>query len=177
MGSGTWELTGAGTVWGIFGNEGIVTLNSGTSTILLSNNSTSARTFVGGVGYVYNNLVIGGTTSSSTLTISSNATFNTFSSIKTVAHTILFVGGSTNTFTSFTVTGTAGNVVTIGSTDSNQVTLSKPTVWYVGSNSSDGGNNSNLIFSGGNNLDYLNLSNVNGDPPVPASSGFFMFCT
>lgn len=176
MGSGTWSLSGTGTVWNISGNGGSVTLNSGTSKISLTDTSATSRIFNGG-GHVYNDFEIGGTTGSSTLTMNSNATFNTFSSTKTVAHTILFAGGSTNTFSNFTVTGTAGNVVTIGSTDTTQATLSKPTVWYVGSNSINSGNNDNLIFSGGNNIDYLDIRDINGDPPIPASSGFFMFCT
>jgi len=173
MGTGTWTLSGTGTVWNLVTTN--LTFTASSSTIVLSNTSTTARTFAGG-GLTYNNLTIGGATGTSTLTLTGSNTFNTFASTKTVAHTILFTGGTTTTFTSFTVTGTAGNVVTIGSTNTTQATIAKPTAWYVGGNSINGGNNTNLLFGGGNNLDYLNLSYINGSPEVLPSASFFMFC-
>src|SRR5690606_14253689 len=83
-----------------------------TSTIILSNTSTSARTFIGN-GKTFNNLVIGGATGYSTLTITGSNTFNTISSTKTVAHTIRFAAGSTTTVDDWTVTGSEGAVVTL----------------------------------------------------------------
>lgn len=174
MGTGTWTLTGTATVWSLATTTNL-TFTKSTANIVLSNTSTTARTFAGG-GLTYNNLTIGGATGTSTLTLTGSNTFNTLASTKTVAHTILFTGGTTTTFTSFTVTGTAGNVVTIGSTNTTQATIAKPTAWYVGGNSINGGNNTNLLFGGGNNLDYLNLSYINGSPEVLPSASFFMFC-
>jgi hypothetical protein len=113
LGAGTWTLTGTGTVWNLATSTGM-TLTPGTSKIALTDTSATARTFAGG-GLTYNNLEIGGTTGTSTLTFTGSNTFNTISSTKTVAHTILFTAGTTTTVSNWTVTGTAGNIVTIGS--------------------------------------------------------------
>lgn len=163
MGSGTWTITGTGTVWTTATSTNL-TLNPSTSTIVLSDTSTSARTFAGG-GKTYYNLTIGGTTGISTLTFSGSNTFNTLSSTKTVAHTMLFTASTTNTFTTWSVTGTVGNVVTIGSVTAASHTLAKagggtvtvdyasisrstatPTLTWLATNSTDGGNNSGWSF-------------------------------
>jgi hypothetical protein len=112
MGSGTWTLLGTGSVWELgFSNPNVII---GTSTIVLSDTSTSARTF-SGRSYYYNKLTIGGTTGTSTLTITGNNSFGELASTKTVAHTIAF-GSDFQTFGKWSVTGTAGNVVTITGT-------------------------------------------------------------
>ena len=111
MGSGTWTLTGTGTVWSM---GGLFTFFKGTSNIVLSNTGTSARTFSGN-GFSYNKLTIGGATGTSTLTISGNNQFTELASTKTVAHTI-DLGTTTQTFGAWTVTGTLGNVVTVTGT-------------------------------------------------------------
>ena len=117
MGSGTWTLTGIGTVWDL-GNAPVFFV--GTSTIVLSDTSTSARTFNTGNLY-YNKLTIGGATGTSTTTVLNSGRFGELASTKTVAHTIDF-GGNTNTFGKWSVTGTAGNVVTIiGTSASNLI--------------------------------------------------------
>jgi hypothetical protein len=112
MGSGTWTLTSAGTVWTI-ASTGLA-FYKGTANIVLSDTSTTARAFDGG-GLSYNKLTIGGTTGISTLTISGNNQFTELASTKTVAHTIA-LGTTTQTFGKWTVTGTAGNVVTLTGT-------------------------------------------------------------
>jgi hypothetical protein len=91
----------------------------GTADILLSNTSTSARTFAGG-GLSYNKLTIGGATGTSTLTISDNNQFTELASTKTVAHTIA-LGTTTQTFGKWSVTGTAGNVVTLTGTGTSHI--------------------------------------------------------
>jgi hypothetical protein len=63
----------------------------------------------------YNKLTIGGATGTSTLTISGDNQFTELASTKTVAHTIA-LGSTTQTFGKWTVTGTAGNVVTLTGT-------------------------------------------------------------
>jgi hypothetical protein len=140
MGSGGFVLTSTGTVWNLATATGM-TLTAGTSTITLSNTTTTARTFAGG-GLTYNNLVIGGATGISTLTFTGSNTFNTISSTKTVAHTILFTAGTTTTVSDWTVTGTAGNVVTIGSATAAS---------------------HNLVKTGGGNIsvDYMSISRSN----------------
>ena len=179
MGSGTWTLTSTGVVWGLATATGM-TLNANTSTINLTNTTTTARTFAGG-GLTYNNLVIGGATGISTLTFTGSNTFNTISSTKTVAHTISFTAGTTTTVSDWTVTGTAGNVVTIGSATAAAHNLVKTgggnisidymsisrsnaspgATWYAGANSTDGGNNTGWLFT---------------IPPIPGTStGNFFF--
>ena len=114
MGSGTWTLSGTGTVW-----TGAGTNIASTSTIVLSDTSTTARTFAGG-GLYYNKLTIGGTTGISTLTITDNNTFGELASTKTVAHTIA-LGTTVQTFGKWSVTGTVGNVVTLTGTGTTHV--------------------------------------------------------
>lgn len=161
MGTGTWTLSGTGSVWNIATTTNL-TFNAGSANIVLSNTSTSSRTFTGN-GLTYNKLTIGGATGTSSLNIGGSNTFTEIASTKTVAHTISFTGGTTQVFTSgFTVSGTAGNVVTIGSTNTTAVNLRKPSAWYVGANSTDGGNNTGLLFAAGGGIDYLSISRING---------------
>ena len=167
-GTGQITLTGTGTIWNIATSTGM-TLNAGTSTIVLSNTTTTARTFAGG-GLTYNNLTIGGTTGISTLTFTGNNTFNTLASTKTVAHTITLPASGTTTVADWTITGTSGNVVTLNSsTAATQSTITKTgggtitgidylsiqdsaatpaTTWYAGNNSTNVSNNTGWIFSG-----------------------------
>jgi hypothetical protein len=162
MGSGTWTLSG-GSCWQLSTSTNL-TLNAGTSTIILSGTSSS-RYFDGG-GLTYNNLTIGGNTASSVLSLSGSNTFNTLSSTNTVAHTIAFEASTTNTFTNFNINGTAGNVVTIGTfftaashtlakagggtvtVDYASISYStaNPTLTWLATNSTDGGNNSGWYF-------------------------------
>lgn len=134
MGSGLWTITGNGNCWQIPVSTNM-TLNKGTAGILLSNNTTSGKTFNGG-SLSYNKLTLGGNTSIATYTIGSSNTFTELASTKTVAHTIDF-GTTSQRVGAFTVTGTAGNVVSIT------------------------GNTSNLIYTGGglvgSGVDYLNV--------------------
>ncbi len=118
MGSGTWTLSGTGTVWSMSGTN--QTFYKGTANIVLSDTSTTARTFAGG-SFSYNKLTIGGATGTSTLTISGNNQFTELASTKTVAHTIA-LGSSAQVFGKWSVTGTAGNIVTLTGT-SNSSTI------------------------------------------------------
>jgi fibronectin-binding autotransporter adhesin len=115
MGSGLWTISGVGSVWtlasSVFYKE--------TANILLSDTGVSSRTFSGGSNS-YNKLTIGGATGTSTTTISGNNQFTELASTKTVAHTIA-LGTTTQTFGAWTVTGTAGNVVTLTGTGTSHV--------------------------------------------------------
>lgn len=167
MGSGTWTLSGTGTVWNVDFSPVRPILICGTSTIVLSNTTTTARTFAGGINY-YNKLTIGGATGTSTTTISGASAFGELASTKTVAHTILFQSGNTQTIGKWSVTGTAGNLVTIGPasaattytlsfTSPNSgidylsvsycvVSSTSPSEFYVGPNSTNTAGNSGPIF-------------------------------
>lgn len=145
MGSGTWTLSGTGTVWDMGTTTGL-TFNKDTANIVLSNTSTSARTFTGG-GLTYNKLTIGGATGTSTLTIQGSNTFSEIDSTKTVAHTITFTAGTTTTVTTWSFKGTAGNVVTL--------------------QSSAAGSSYTLAKAGGGfltGIDYLNVRDAIGSP-------------
>jgi hypothetical protein len=118
MGSGTWTLTGTGTVWSLLFVSSL-SFYKGTANIVISDTSTGARSFNGG-GLSYNKLTIGGATGISTLTFNSNNQFTELASTKTVAHTIA-LGTTVQTFGKWTVTGTAGNVVTLTGTGTSHV--------------------------------------------------------
>lgn len=121
MGTGTWTLSGTGTVWSV----GTITFDQNTANIVLSDTSTTARTFAGS-SLVYNKLTIGGATGISTTTITGNNFFSELASTKTVAHTIA-LGATTQVIDTWTVTGTAGNVVTVTGTASVSISGSGPT--------------------------------------------------
>ena len=164
MGSGTWTLTGIGTVWSAATNGSALTVNANTSTILLSNTTTSARTFAG-ADKTYNNLTIGGATGISTLTITGVNTFGTIASTKTVAHTITLAANQT--VANWTASGSLGNLLTLNSSvNGTQRTLTKtgggtievsylsirdsnaaPTSTWIANNSTNVSNNTGWIFA------------------------------
>jgi hypothetical protein len=192
MGSGTWTLSGTGTVWNV--NASInLTFNKDAANIVLSDTSTTARTFTGG-SRTYNNLTIGGSTGTSTLTITGTNTFGTLASTKTVAHTIVFPNVTT-TVSNWTITGTAGNVVTLSRTGaSGTFTLAKSgggvisgldylsisnstaspiNTWYAGANSTDGGGNTNWLFIAGP-TDILGSASITANGTVTANGGLLI---
>ncbi len=116
MRNSSWFATGTGTIWDGLPNS--VDLNCGTSIITLSNSTTSARTFAG-FGKTYYELNIGGDTATSTTTITGNNEILRLSSSKTVAHTIALIGSNVQTIGEWLVTGTAGNVVSVTSGNTN----------------------------------------------------------
>lgn len=126
MGSGTWTLSGTTNVW-LSSGTAIGVLYKGTANIVLSDTGTSSRNFGStGTNLSYNKLTIGGTTGTSTTTISGNNTFTELASTKTVAHTIA-LGTTTQTFGKWTVTGTVGNVVTLTGTGTSHVLVGAAT--------------------------------------------------
>jgi hypothetical protein len=164
MGSGTWTLSGTGSVW-----TGNGTIIAGTATIILSDTSTNARTFNGN-GYYYNKLTIGGATGVSPLFLQGSSTFGELASTKTVAHTITFDSNSTNTIGKWSITGTSGNIVTLNSNAATiaynfsiagpantgidylsirdcTIATTSPGEFYVGVNSTNVSNNTRVIFT------------------------------
>ena len=167
MGSGTWTITGSGSLaWSIATTTGM-TLNPSTSTISMT--SASAKTFAGG-GLTYYNLNQGG---AGALTISGSNTFNNITN-STQPATVTFTAGTTQTVSNFGLSGTLGNLVTINSsTPGTQATLSKASgtvngqylsiqdsnatggaSWYT-SNSTDLGNNTGWIFNSSSMFAFL----------------------
>ncbi len=169
MGSGTWTLTGTGTVWNlsVYGNT---TINSNTSTIAITDTSSTSKSFDGNgfVGDVYYNLSItGGGTGG--VTINNNGGDDSIFNNITIGapKTVSFSPATTQTINgTFTCTGSAGNLITLKSVSSpNEYYLNKPsgTVscdylsvkdsvaeggahWYAGANSTDSGHNTGWIF-------------------------------
>ena len=155
------------------------TTTAGTGTGTISMTAATAKTFVGGSSTFNCTLNQGG---AGTLTITGSN--NTFSNITNTVQpaSILFTAGTTSTFTNFSLSGTAGNLITIGSVTAASHTLSKAsgTVssdylsisrstatggagWYAGANSTDGGNNSGWVFT------------APPAPPATATGNFLMF--
>jgi hypothetical protein len=179
MGSGLWTLSGTGAVWDTTTSTNLV-FNKNTADILLSNTSTFARSFNGG-GLSFNKMTIGGTTGTSTLSLNGPNSFTELASTKTVAHTISFqtIQGTIDTWS---ITGSAGNVVTVNASSAGtrrtfnltnvtsgidylnvkDIGVNQTDRFYVGTNSTDGGNNLNVIFT---------------DPPGTAATGnmFMLF--
>jgi hypothetical protein len=172
-GTGLWTLTGTGTVWhsgGIFDSSNILCHNT---EFLLSNNTSTARTFLTR-GAAYKKITIGGTSSTSTTTFSTGSAssdtvyIGELASTKTVAHTIAFNNNSTYHIGVWSVTGTSGNVVTVNRASGGvwnlllyrrtsgidylnvincTVSTLSPAEFYVGANSTDGGGNTRAVFT------------------------------
>jgi hypothetical protein len=107
----TVSVAGTGTVWN---NTGAIV--PGLSTIKLTDNSITGKTFAGG-GATYNNLWLAPGSGTGSFTISGNNTFNDFKDNGSAAHSILFTAGSTQTLSIWNVSGAnADNRITIDST-------------------------------------------------------------
>jgi hypothetical protein len=119
LGSGTLTLTGSGTCWNTNVSTNL-TLNAGTSTINCTN--AAAKTVSGGFLTFYNLNQAG----LGALTVP-NSTFNSISN-SVQPTTILFTALTTTTVNNLNLNGTAGNLVSIGSTTTNSYIIT-----YTGS--------------------------------------------
>lgn len=127
--SSTLTLTDIGTIWNAATSTNL-TLNAGTSTIKATNTTASARTFAGW-WKTYNNFWHAGWAGWAALTISWSNTFADFKDDGSVAHSILFTAGTTQTVTTFTVNGTAWNLITLNSTTTATHALVKSWGWTI----------------------------------------------
>lgn len=178
MGSGTWTLTANTTPWNVTSTG--ITLNCNTSTVdIVSTVPGSTRVFAGGNQTYYNLNIGGGSAATQTTWIQNANTFNNITTTKTAAHTIQFTQNITNTFANWNVSGSAGKLVTIQSSSpgaANNPIIAKsgggtviadylsvsnitftpststtvPYSWYLGANSTNGGNNNGAAFVDGN---------------------------
>lgn len=156
------------TDWWNVGSGSNITINSGTSTIINSNNST--RNFNGGGKTYYNIIPFTLTDTACTYVIKGNNTFNSiYTNITTNYNNVLSIeAGSTQIITGdFDLQHSGSGTLTLNSSSSGtQGTLSKSsgTVsvdnltikdsvvtggadWYAGSSSVDDGNNSGWVFT------------------------------
>jgi hypothetical protein len=113
MGSGTWTITGSGNVWNLATITGL-TFNKNTANIKFTDTTNTASTFAGG-GLTYNNVWFSRGASTATNTITGANTYADFKDDGSEAHTIVFPN-ATSTFTSFTVNGSAGKLITLART-------------------------------------------------------------
>lgn len=124
IGSGTWTLSGTGTVWNTATITGF-TLNAETSTIKINDASSSSKTFSGG-GKTFNKLLLTGGGSGPMIIAGSN----TFSSLEIDPPlTTQFTAGTTQTLSTptFLSSGNAGQFVVLRSTSNGSTwTLSSP---------------------------------------------------
>lgn len=168
MGSGTWSLTGTGTPWTLTTTTNL-TFSGASSTITYTNATASSTKIFAGGGLSYGGLSFGGGSAASQIfQITGSNSFASLSHTKTVAFTIQFTATTTTSIGSWNISGTAGNLVTIGSVTAASYTLTKTgggyvnanylsisrstatpstSTWFAGANSTNGGNNSGWIFS------------------------------
>jgi hypothetical protein len=158
IGSGTWTIAGI-SPWNAATTTNLTV--TGTGTISLT--SASAKTFTGG-SFSYSGITLnqGG---AGDLTITGSNTFGDITNTVQPA-SVLFTAGTTSTFSNFSLSGTAGNLITVGSVTAASHTLSKASgtvsrdflsisrstatggaLWYAGANSTNGGNNTGWIFT------------------------------
>ncbi len=111
MGSGTWTMTSGSTPsWDTTG----VTVTPNTSTIKFTDTTAGDVGFTGG-GATFNNVWFARGSSTGRNIILDSSTFNDFKDTGTGTHSLIFTAGTTQTVSSFTVSGTVGHVITINS--------------------------------------------------------------
>ena len=144
---------------------------TGTATIKFTN--ASSKNFDS--NYAFTNITIDQGGAGAIVFVGSN-TFNdiTNSYSATGATTLTFTSGTTTTLSQFTATGAVGKVLTLGASTTSQAILRKSSTWYMGANSTDGGNNTGLTFTAGGGIDYLSVSYING-AGIASTGNFLMF--
>jgi hypothetical protein len=172
IGSGTWFIGGSSTSWSVTGSNVTIT---GTGTISMT--SGSSKIFTG------NNFSYAGITlnqgGAGALTITGSNTFGNITNTVQPA-TITFAANSTQTVSNFSVSGTAGNLVTINSTVAGtRANLSKASgtvnvsFCSIRDSNATGGATWNAYTSNGN----VNVSNNLGwifTAPSGNTSNFFL---
>lgn len=139
-----------------------LTLNAETSTIYITDASSSTKTIAQG-GYTFNNVVITGG-ASATFAFTGNGTYNTFQVLNAPC-TLSFGNLTTLTFAEFLVSGTAGNLIGIttsasmsfvktgnGWIDSSYLSVQNCNAtpaftWFAGLDSTDVSGNSGWVFN------------------------------
>lgn len=180
LGASVVTLIGSGTVWGVTVNPGGLTLNAGTSQIVMNEGSSAGKTF-SGAGFAYYDLTLAGT-GTGTFTVNGANSFNKVE-LATAERTLLWGITTTKTLKRLVALGTPGHLHTIASTTpGTQATVSKDADsvtevdycnvqdlkvtggarWFLGAHSVDGGNNNGVRFAG-----YGARTNA-GDTPYAA---------
>lgn len=117
------EFDGSNQAWAI---DSGVNLSAGTSTIKITDTTSADKIFTG-AGKTYYNVWFAPGAGTGKLAVTGTNTFNDFKDDGSAAHTLQFAAGVTQTLTSFTVSGSVGNLISLRSSSSGvQFTLSKP---------------------------------------------------
>ena len=170
LSTGTVTCNDASTSWALGGATNL-TLSAASSTILMA--SASAKTFAGN-GYTYGVVKSAG---AGAMTISGNNTFGELGNTVQPT-TIRLTAGSTQTVTTFSASGTSGNVVTLDSSSAGTAaTLSKASGTVNASYMSI----KDSAATGGATWNALNSTDVSGNsgwvfttPPAVAGGNFLM---
>lgn len=157
--SGTGGVTSTGSNLTTSATSGYISMTASTAKAFNGNGHSWPRLNQGGAG---------------ALTITGNNTFANLTNTVQPA-TVTLQANTTQTFTAFGLSGTAGNLVTLNSTTTTRANIKKATAWYMGANSTDGGNNLGLTFTAGDGIDYLSVTNINGQLTYNGASNFFNF--
>jgi hypothetical protein len=161
MGSGDWTLSGVGPIATFDATN--LTLNRGTSKLVVSNLSSTPKTIAGG-GATFYDLDMKGATGVGALTLTGA---NTFHNVKLNKKTsIVFPAGVTTTMATLQAVGVAGQIITITSSSAGTAaTISAPSgtincdylslkdsaatggaTWHAGANSTNVSGNSGWLF-------------------------------
>jgi hypothetical protein len=136
-----------------------LTLNTGTSSLIMTNSGVTGIIFTGGT-QTFNNVTVQGA-GNYALTITGNNTFNTFTVDRSQASKTIVATGTTQTVSNFicntsgtnTLTITGGTWVKTGAPVNldylsvTSSTASPVNIWYAGANSTNGGSNIGWIFT------------------------------
>ena len=170
MGSGTWTLSGTGTVWDI-NSSTPPTLYAGTSNIVLSDTSVSDKIFNSSDSY-YNKITIAGGAGTGNVYIQNTNSFGfvaigELASTRTSAFSLVFTQNKYTYIGKWSVTGSLGKVVSVISSGASQtyVEIYGPAVtgvdylsltniyfldssgeFFAGANSTNGGGNFGPVF-------------------------------
>lgn len=166
---GTSTITTAGADFINFTNSTNLTFSGASSTIICTRNGNKT---INGGGQEFGTLTSTSATAG-VLTISGNNKFNTLSNTDRIP--LILTSGSTQEITTFSYTGASGNVVRVYSTVPGQrASIRASGKFFVGSNSTDGGNNLNLTFTAGS-VDYLYIKDISYIDKLAGGGQFIMF--
>lgn len=177
MGSGTWEATGnddSSEPWYVDqSSDEVVTIIPETSTIKFTDESEFSKTFyfydntANETGKTYNNIWFTGAGTGGFIITGSN-TFNDFK-VDTPSHNLFFEEDKTTTVTTFTVSGTAENLISLDSMNTEEGFEDGAAIEFEINNGGSGYENGDIVtISGGNNLASMDIEGVDETGAVTA---------
>jgi hypothetical protein len=167
---GTSTITLTGNTLAVFEYEATgTTFNASSCTWIISSTTNDSRTFGSSSTTIPNvgTVRIGGGSSTGEIRLYGNMTVGNIETTRTGAWPLQLLAGNTVTFDNFSLSGTAGNLITLRSSSSvtkanvvknggnvcvdylfvSDIAGTPANRWYVGANSTDNGDNTGLIFT------------------------------